>query len=283
MKGRLKRRAFISGTLTAVTGGILMGFRGNPPGKGWLDAGPGVARSGGTADMVRIPAGTFLMGTTWEQAAALAEAHGYHESWITAESPQREIYLPAYLIDRFPVTNREYYLFCRDTGHPPRMHWNDTEPPDKMLEHPVCMVSQEDAKAYAAWAGKRLPTEAEWEKAARGDRGNLFPWGNGFDPAACCWNRSGRDGVTTDPVDAHPRGASPYGVMDMAGNLFEWCSDGPVIQENDDRAVRDTAFLKGGSWISTEILDLRPAAKGNSGHVNNAGSFYGFRCVKDVS
>ncbi len=232
--------------------------------------------------MVLIPEGTFLMGTSLKDAYALAAAHGYHESWISAESPQREIHLPAYLIDKFPVTNRDYYLFCRETGYPSRPHWKGPEPPAPITNHPVCSVNLADARAYTEWAGKRLPREAEWEKAARGPSGNLFPWGNKFFPDACCWNRSGTDGLTTDPVDAHPAGASPYGIMDMAGNLFEWCSDGPDIEENDDIAVRHTAFLKGGAWISTEILDLRPAARGNSGHVNNPASFYGFRCVKEV-
>jgi iron(II)-dependent oxidoreductase len=273
MVEKLKRRAFIARTLAGAAGGLLIGFPHKSDARSWQEKDDG---------MVLIPEGSFLMGTTERQAADLASAHGYHESWIKSEVPQKEINLPAYQIDRYPVTNEQYYQFSRDTGCTPPFHWKSARPPAALQNHPVCMVNLDHARAYAEWAGKRLPTEAEWEKAARGTDGRLFPWGNEFKPDACCWNRSGRNGITTDPVDAHPEGASPYGVVDMAGNLFEWCSDGPVIQDDDDRAVKSTAFLKGGSWITTEILDLRPAARGNSGHINNTSSFYGFRCVKEV-
>lgn len=234
--------------------------------------------------MVLIPAGEFLMGTTHEQVQKLAAEFGYHPSWLESESPQRKIDLPAFRIDRYPVTNEQYYGFCLETGHRFPEHWKESGPATELLDHPVRHVNlQDDALAYAKWAGKRLPTEAEWEKAARGTDGRLFPWGNEFNAEACCWNRSGMDGITTDPVDAHPEGASPYGVMDMTGNLFEWCSDGPADAPLLDRAVKFTAFVKGGAWITTEIIDLRPAARGNSGAINNTLAFYGFRCVNEVN
>jgi formylglycine-generating enzyme required for sulfatase activity len=273
MTKKIKRRAFLARTLAGAAGGILIGFPRQSNARAWQEMSNG---------MVLIPEGSFLMGTTEKQAVDLASAHGYHESWILSEVPQKKINLPAYWIDKYPVTNEQYYQFCRETGYPPPIHWRTARPPASLLNHPVYMVNLDHARAYAKWAGKRLPAEAEWEKAARGPDGRLYPWGNEFKANACCWNRSGKNGLTTDPVDAHPEGASPYGVMDTAGNLFEWCSDGPVIMENDDRAVKQTAFLKGGSWITTEILDLRPAARGNSGHINNTSTFYGFRCVKEV-
>jgi formylglycine-generating enzyme required for sulfatase activity len=273
MAGELKRRTFIARTLAGTMGGLLIGLPGKSMAWTMRESADG---------MVLIPEGDFLMGTTMKEAESLASAHGYHQSWILSEVPQREINLPAYWIDKYPVTNEQYYQFCRETGNTPPIHWKSTKPPAAWMNHPVCMVNLVHARTYANWAGKRLPTEAEWEKAARGSDGRLFPWGNEFRPDVCCWNRSGENGLTTDPVDAHPEGASPYGVMDMSGNVFEWCSDGPEILPDDDRAVRNTAFLKGGSWISTEILDLRPAARGNSGHINNTSAFYGFRCVKEV-
>jgi len=257
-----------------ASGGLLLGL-------------PGISRACSRTkdpeDMILIPAGNFLMGTTIDQVQKLAAEYGYHPSWLENEAPQEEINLPDYRIDTYPVTNSQYHEFCMETGHAFPKHWKDSAPGAEILNHPVCHVNQEDAMAYAKWAGKRLPTEAEWEKAARGTDGRLFPWGDAFRAEACCWNRSGVDGMTTDPVDAHPEGAGPYGVMDMAGNLFEWCSDGPADDSQLDRAVKHSAFLKGGAWISTEILDLRPAARGNSGHINNQLSFYGFRCVKEVN
>jgi len=271
MKTNLKRRTFLSRMLAGVGGGFFFGVSMGTATTGCTSRQPGVEKING---MILIPGGIFLMGTTVEQVTELAAKYGYHQSWIDHESPQKEVNLSAFLIDQYPVTNQQFHAFCQATGHAPRSYWTGGTPPDRLLDHPVSNINYEDAETYAAWAGKRLPTEAEWEKAARGTEGNMFPWGNVFDETACCWNRVGDDGLLTDPVDAHPSGASPYGVMDMAGNLFEWCNDGPSP---------NNAYIKGGSWMTTEVLDLRPAARGNSGRTNNASNFYGFRCVKEVS
>jgi formylglycine-generating enzyme required for sulfatase activity len=272
MAEKIQRRTFLSRTLAGAAGGLLLGpIAGMHGGCSSGKYGSGEPDEEG---MILIPAGTFLMGTTLEQARELAARYGYHESWITCESPQKEIHLHAYRIDQYPVTNQAYYRFCQETGHQSPPHWDLGKPAEVIMDHPVSRINHFGALAFAEWAGKNLPTEAQWEKAARGTDGRLFPWGNKFDKDACCWNRTGEDGLTTDPVDAHPSGASPYGVMDMAGNLFEWCGDGPS-QYN--------AYIKGGGWITTEIIDLRPAARGNSGRTNNAAAFYGFRCVKEVS
>ncbi len=270
MKAKLERRTFLSRMLAGVGGGLLFGVPVVSAVSGCTSRQPRPEIIDG---MIKIPEGIFLMGTTVDQVAELTARFGYHPSWIDHESPQREVYLPAYLIDQYPVTNEQYHVFCKQTGHPPRAYWTGGTPPSDLLDHPVSMVTHPDALAYAEWAGKKLPTEEQWEKAARGTEGNMFPWGNEFDQDACCWNRIGENGLRTDPVDAHPSGASPYGVMDMAGNLFEWCVDGPSP---------NNAFLKGGSWMTTEIIDLRSAARGNSGRTNNGGNFYGFRCVKEV-
>jgi formylglycine-generating enzyme required for sulfatase activity len=224
--------------------------------------------------MVAIPAGTFLMGTAASEIQRLASAYGYDPAWMDGELPQRQVFLPAYAIQRYPVTHHDFAIFCGDTGYPPRIDWPGGTPPHHLLDHPVNWVNQADAEAYAAWIGLRLPTEAEWEKAARGPDGRTFPWGDAFDPLACQWNSDPlHDGPGTAPVTAHPLGASPYRVMDMVGNVGEWCADGPGPF---------SAFVKGGAWISSEVVNLRPAARNMSGYANIVGRFYGFRCARSL-
>jgi formylglycine-generating enzyme required for sulfatase activity len=224
--------------------------------------------------MVVIPAGTFLMGTRPEEIAALASAHGHHPSWMDGELPQRLVFVAKFAIDMYPVTQRQFAIFCAATGYPPRSNWIGGMPPMQLLDHPVTHLNRSDARAYAGWLGKRLPTEEEWEKAARGVDGRMFPWGNVFDPNACHWNRDPLVPESgTAPVTAHPSGASPYGVQDMVGNAAEWCNDGHTPW---------TAFIKGGAWISREVVNLRPAARNMSGFANNPAKFYGFRCARNV-
>lgn len=231
--------------------------------------------SGADADaMILIPAGPFLMGTKPGEAEELARAHRYHVSWFDGEVPQRTVELAAFCIDKYPVTNRRYAAFVRATGYRPPHHWRGPQPPAALLEHPVVFVNRADARAFARWAGARLPTAAEWEKAARGEDGWHYPWGNDFDPLACRHDRGGdAPPVGTAPVTDHPRGASPYGVMDMAGNVAEWCDDGPGP---------GSAFLKGGCWLSATPFSLRSAASGHSGFDNNQLDYIGFRCVKEA-
>jgi len=223
------------------------------------------------------------MGTSEEQVRQQARSCGYHPAWFAGEMPQRKIHLPSFRIDKYPVTNRRYAAFCRSTGyrpsclwgyHPPSL-WKDGKVPETLLDHPVAGVSWADAAEYARWAGKSLPTEAQWEKAARGVDGRIFPWGNSFNPKACVWSRSHLGDNQTDSVFAHPEGASPYGVTDVCGNLAEWCQDGP----SDHDSVR---VIKGGSWINNSWFFLRPACRSMGGNKQNDCSFYGFRCVREV-
>ena len=224
--------------------------------------------------MVPIPAGNFLMGTPLAEIQALALAHGYHPSWFDGELPERLVYVPLFAIDKYPVTHRDFAEFCSATGYPPRPNWVLGVPPVELLDHPVNHVSQADALAYAAWIGKRLPTEAEWEKAARGVQGQRFPWGDLFEPDRCQWNSDpSSPGPGTARVDAHRRGRSPFGVYDMSGNVGEWCADGPSPW---------TSYIKGGAWTSSEVINLRPAARNMSGLSANPSRFVGFRCARDL-
>jgi iron(II)-dependent oxidoreductase len=186
---------------------------------------------------VAVPAGPFLRGSP--------EDEGNPD-----ERPLRTVWLGAFAIDRLPVTNREFAAFIEDGGYRrpelwrregwswahwgghrgPFWWWGDPESGQAPLpagpgfpDHPVVGVTWYEADAYARWAGKRLPTEAEWEKAARGDDGRRFPWGEEFDPARAN-TREGGSG-TLEPVGARPGNVSPYGALDMAGNCFEWCLD----------------------------------------------------------
>ncbi|MGO8672536.1 MAG: formylglycine-generating enzyme family protein [Capsulimonadaceae bacterium] len=156
------------------------------------------------AQMIRIPAGPFQMGD--------------HD---LADNPVHTVTLSSYFIYKNDVTVAMYERFCAATGHPmpdpPRWGWDNGS-------FPVVDVSWDDANAYCTWAGGHLPTEAEWEKAARGTDGRQYPWGNEWEPSDCAHS------VVTPlsspkPVGSYPSGASPYGVLDMAGNVWNWCSD----------------------------------------------------------
>lgn len=204
-------------------------------------------------DMVLIPAGEFLFGET-------GTIH----------------YLKAFYIDRFEVTNEQYKSFVDATGHQPPRGWSRGTFPAGEENLPVTGVSWEDAVAYATWAGKRLPSEAEWEKAARGSDGRIFPWGNEFDAANC--NSAERKIGRTVAVGTTAGDTSPYGIKDMAGNATEWTAT--LIEAGDDSKPRQ-AVLKGASFLlpgaqagrvftrRTDDTDLRMVG-------------YGFRCVRDA-
>ncbi|WP_347273755.1 formylglycine-generating enzyme family protein [Candidatus Kuenenia sp.] len=198
-------------------------------------------------DMVYVPAGEFYMG----------EDKYYDWTFMLAfniyDGPEHIVYLDGYYIDKYEVTNEQYAKFIEETGHRIPYCWFDERfnTPDK----PVVGVRWEDAVAYAEWAGKRLPTEAEWEKAARGTDRRLWPWGNDiFDAERCnIWEIKK---LQTSPVGSYEQGKSPYGCYDMAGNAWEWCADwydpnyyysfpreNPKGPESGQQKV-----IRGGSW-----------------------------------
>jgi gamma-glutamyl hercynylcysteine S-oxide synthase len=224
--------------------------------------------------MILIPAGPFLMGTSLMEAEKLAKKYGHHPSWLSGETPERKVVLPAFRVDKYPVTIRRFLAYVQATGAKTPFDWVGGKPTEPQLDLPVRNIDREAARAFAKWSGKRLPKAAEWEKAARGIDGRLFPWGNQFDPEACCHDRGGVTPPTGPaPANAHPRGASPYGVMDLIGNIAEYCDDGPGP---------GSAYVKGGCWLTSSPLNLRCAAVGMSGFSNNALDYLGFRCAQDA-
>ncbi|MBC8252903.1 MAG: formylglycine-generating enzyme family protein [Ardenticatenia bacterium] len=166
-------------------------------------------------DVVLIPAGEFTMGSD----------PGSDPYAFDDQQPQHTLYLPDYYLAKTPVTNAQYAAFVQAAGHDPPSHWDGGKPPSGKEDHPVVNVTWHDAVAYGNWlaqaTGKpyRLPSEAEWEKGARGSDGRIYPWGNQWDVARCN-SREGGKGDTT-PVGAYPEGASPYGLLDMVGNVWE--------------------------------------------------------------
>ncbi len=207
--------------------------------------------------MVRIPAGEFLMGMPEEDVDALREKYGGDQRWWKAQTPQRKVHLPDYEIGKYPVTNFEYRAFVQDTGHGSPYHWEGDQYPEDLGDHPVVNVTWHDAVAYCEWlsekTGKsyRLPAEAEWEKAARGTDGREFPWGDEWD-ASKCNTAEGGPGTTTPVGQYSPEGDSPYGVADMAGNVWEWCADWFNAYPGNlfpDRSYGEKySLLRGGSW-----------------------------------
>ena len=175
------------------------------------------------APMVLIPPGPFFMGVPqWARDGGLDEY------------PNHEVELDAYAIDKYEVTHGLYLEFIRSTGHRVPSHPNDTSKnlwqrglmPESISPLPVVNVDWFDAHAYCQWAGKRLPTEAEWEKAARGTDDRRFPWGN-VEPTSkhLNFNQTWQGEKTLVPVGIYEKGQSPYGVHDMAGNVWEWVAD----------------------------------------------------------
>ena len=231
-------------------------------------------------DMVLIPAGEFAMGTGETEAKRLAEQHGVHPTLFLTEAPRRTVDVKAFYIDRYPVTNAQYKAFVDATKGRPPQHWKGRDVPEGRGGHPVVWVRWHDAAAYAEWAGLRLPTEAEWEKAARGTDGRAYPWGNEWRDEATLtddarWPQT--RGLTT-PVGAHPAGASPYGVLDLCGNVAEWTA----TESQPANAERKWAWyaVKGAGAAHGQRYNFRCAARNFSAHTSRCHAWLGFRCAR---
>lgn len=255
------------------------------------------------SEMVLISAGTYLMGSTPAQTAALIDKDDrLAADFFHVEQPQHTVSLPAFYMDRYPVTNAQYAAFVAATGHPTPKYWTDaphmgTEEPfpvgAKHGTHPVVGVSYADAIAYCEWAGKRLPTEAEWEKAARGGLVNQnYPWGNASSRnhanTAGAWGKD--KWLWTSPVGSFP--PNGYGLSDMAGNVFEWCADWFAqgyyqrTQGENPQGPKtgQTRVLRGGSWSNNVfgIYQMRCAYRFHA-RPETRNLTIGFRCAATPS
>jgi formylglycine-generating enzyme required for sulfatase activity len=223
------------------------------------------------SETVLIPAGPFIMGSANED-----------------ERPPHEVFVEAYEIDKFEVANDEFQRFVDETGYATEGEqageedswraWAQDKP-----RHPVVKVTFGDARAYCEWAGKRLPTEAEWEKAARGTEQLVYPWGNEWDPDGANTKESGYRGTTA--VGSFPQGASPYGAMDMAGNVAEWTTDWFKAYPGGDFASpyfgEQYRVIRGGGWFTEQELVRTTERSASSEDLRN--DDVGFRCAAPAS
>ncbi|MDR4498581.1 MAG: SUMF1/EgtB/PvdO family nonheme iron enzyme [Candidatus Scalindua sp.] len=241
-------------------------------------------------EMVLVPASDFTMGST-------------HEDFIQEEMPQHTVFLDAYYIDKYEVTNAQYWKFMeyitRTGDHSkcdPAEPINKSHIPGNPFkgydykyynypDYPVTRIDWFDAYAYASWAGKRLPTEAEWEKAARGTDGRRFPWGNVWEIKNC---NIGPKGILT--VGSYEQGNSVYGCSDMTGSVSEWCNDwySPTYYHESPRknpkgpsTKTGKRIIKGGSLFAVNVYKMRCAVR-MFGEPNERNKSLGFRCAKDV-
>ncbi len=200
--------------------------------------------------MVLVPAGKFIMGSDLEDKEGKGVEFGSIKPWYKDEHPKQKIFLEAFYIDKIEVTNLMYQRFLLATGFSAPLEWESAAIPPGRENHPVGGITWYDADNYCQWIGKRLPTEAEWEKAARGTDGQEFPWGNTFDQAKA--NVGVGESKDTTPVGAYEAGKSPYGAYDMAGNVWEWTQDWyqpyPKSTFQDPRYGEKMKVLRGGGW-----------------------------------
>jgi formylglycine-generating enzyme required for sulfatase activity len=221
--------------------------------------------------LIGIPAGRFLMGTSEDniKILQLKESDWAYE-WsdndlFVAEQPQHLIALPAFEIAQYPVTNAEYYTFIWDLGHRIPRNWPGYTYSEGTDDHPVVGISKTDVEAYIQWFNEktemnyRLLTEAEWERAARGDDGRIYPWGNTFDPWRCNTAESVKKGTT--PVGSYsPGGDSLCGAADMVGNVWEWTQSlfmpYPYRPNTNREEIKPNGryVVRGGAWYYTRKL-----------------------------
>lgn len=222
-------------------------------------------------EMVKVPAGTLRMGSNSPNQED--------------ENPEHKVQIKSFFMDRFEVTNLQYKDFVDVTGHRVPIHWQNGTFPVGQADHPVVNVSWEDASAYAEWVGKRLPTEAEWEWAARGTEYREYAWGK--ECTADCANYANAEGRTT-ATNKFPKGVSAFGIWDMCGNVGEWVADWyeakyyAISSESDPKGpLAGTLKVYRGGGYHTNRMDIRAAAR-HSAKPNIYQGYIGFRCARDL-
>ncbi|BCM91130.1 serine/threonine-protein kinase pkn1 [Abditibacteriota bacterium] len=228
--------------------------------------------------MILVPSGNFIMGT--DETDNTDDNQGTNTPLTFNDArPRRTVNTKAFFLDKTEVTNAQYKKFCDATNYPPPPQWIDGKYPEGQDNFPVVRVSWYEARAFATWSGKRLPTEAEWEHAARGTDGRTYPWGEDWGGQYVVWE-SGPVAVGSKPL-----GVSPYGALDMAGNASEWVNDwfdgypnSPTRQP--DFGNKKLKVVRGGAWYGSNVLAqsfhrevCRPEQRS---------LWIGFRCAKDA-
>ena len=236
--------------------------------------------------MVYIPSGEFIMGSADVDTEGLGKEFGERKGrYYEDEKPVRKIFLKGFYINKYEVTNMEYKTFVTAAGYPPPPTWVNVMYPNSEANHPVTNVTWFDAYNYCAWAGKRLPTEEEWEKAARGPNGNKYPWGDEYDEKKANLTK----GATT-AVGSFETDKSYYGVYDMGGNIMEWVDawykpyPGSKAENKDfgetSRVLRGDAGSVLGHYSLSKIY-ARSSSR-HYGHTDEAGDDAGIRCAESV-
>lgn len=213
----------------------------------WLFVAPGWGQGAKPPeDMVPVPAGPFILGYNG------GDREGGPRQWGDC-GPEQRMDLPLFYIDRTEVTNAQYARFLQASKLPPPPQWKTGTFPDGEGNYPVTNVNWWEARAFAIWAGKRLPTEYEWEKAARGTDGRQYPWGNGWEGYRVAFNRD-----YPEAVGNHPQGAAPCGALDMAGNVFEWTDSWYQAYPESTRTYpeygRQYKVVRGGGYDGFESI-----------------------------
>ena len=239
-----------------------------------LATAPGVSVEG--LEVLDVPAGRVSIGNDARPSSGPA---------LADEVPRHECDVDAVELTATPVTNEQYAAFVAATGHRAPIHWEGGIVPAGLERHPVTHVDWEDASAFSAWAGGRLPTEAEWEKGARGDDGRLYPWGDDPPDARRANAGGGLKHGGTAPVGAAPAGASPYGLLDMAGNVWEWVSSAyrpyphDAADGRENAACDESRVLRGGSYASLMPGHLR-CARRSASRPRRLSAHIGFRVAR---
>lgn len=239
-----------------------------------------VAQAGAPSGMVAIPGGEFLRGLTYKWA-------DYDVKWYPNpakdDTPARKIHVDSFYMDEAEVTNQRYAVFVQATHHRAPFDWREGTPPADRANYPVVDISWDDATDFCRWEGKRLPTEAEWERAARGNReGSMYPWGDRkITTEDAVYN------LVDGPRAVCSKAKNDFGLCDMIGNVWEWCADWYGQHYYQDAPASNPTgpetgmyrVLRGGSWFDVPPLFLTVSYR-SWARQNERSPTIGFRCVK---